>query len=289
MYEELLKTMRFAKSKSGALAMFVLFHEGVCKEHTLASRVNVDVNMLKKIAGQLSEYNLIKTVIDSKGAIYYLLNANYYDITQCKSCSRYTTETVKCNNKKLKIKVCKNKKCKNLFMINNINKIDNVYKMTTEITVNNVKAHTKGDKELEDWTYKDFGKYIKRQFRKKFPGIKFPTSPNRVNEICNEMCSLIKGFIGSKKYVLYCKKHVDYIYKRMVNETDFSITSFSNFSAISNTVNIATNNRKKITEAGYCNTYDTDCSYYKAGECTLKRDGIKCTEEIRTYMKKKYG
>lgn len=290
MIDRMIEQSRLLKSKNSILAYQYIFKNGVILERQLYQLLGVDISRMKAIAKELVSKNLIRVRVDEKGNNYYLLNKKNYNFKRCDKCGRFVKKLIDAQLN-LEKYLCKRKKCKYHYILENINAIDAVIKVTDGVILNTVTKNKEGEKSISEWGCKEFAKYIKKKYRLSFPGLKFPYPIMSIMNRINELCILMKRMVGSKEYILYCKQHIDYIFKKIRNSDDFNISKFLNIEDIQKTIDMRSRNEghKNIAKANYCSKYKLECVYCKGGICTLEQDGINCSERIREHMKNKYG
>jgi len=286
--DEFFALASYAGSNRAVLVLYLLYNKGIVRKADVSVFLRTDANNVNKIIQRLTYKDYVATAVDKNGVVYCVFNEKLYDLKGCAECKfqNFVKKTVKVDGKDVEFKVCDSRCIDARYMKNRM--LIRYFLKNAEVS--SVAPITKNEatKEVEEWKQKDFVDYIIKTFKKKFAGVKFSTSRDKLYKVCSEMCLLIHGFIGNRKSSLYCKKHVDYIFSKMRSDNDFHINDFVKFDAITKTVNIHTKDRKKIIEGGYCDEYGIECSYFKDGGCRLKADGIECDAKIREYMKKKY-
>lgn len=290
MLDEVLEQCKYLKSKNSILAYQYIYKDGIMNERELYSILCVDINRMKTICKELVAKKLISVRSDEAGNTYYLCNTDNYNMKRCDGCGRYSNKVAD-EKLKIKVKICKKVKCKYHYILERVNDINAVIKVTSGILINTVTKNKTGEKSIAEWGCQEFAKYIKKKYRSSFPGLKFPYRTLSIIHRINELCILMKRMVGSKEYILYCKQHIDYVFKKMKSSDDFNISKFLEFKDIEKTIKVRSRqqNHKNLAKATYCSKYKLECVYCKDGDCTLVIDGISCSEKIREHMKGKYS
>lgn len=278
--------------KNGFPIFLYVLNNIVVTVHNIKKRFNIADVDLNKVLSNLERSTMVSVFRRSDDKELYVgVNGLVYNkiLKECDGCTNKREK----EKDGIKLEICINPSCCNSGLFNNYNKYIYIRKISNFESATVVKISSNQNvvhEDVENWGVKEFGQYFIDKHLKEFRGVKLKYSRLEMVSVFKEMLIVFKRLVGDKDYVLYCKRHIDQVMKSCKKSDDFHLRMFLNMDAINKTIGKgdAVIKKNAKVKAEFCALHDIHCGYYD-GCCTIARDGMECTDEIRSYMKNKYG